>query len=229
MKSRSFTLIELLVVIAIIAILAAVLLPALNSAREKARSISCCNQMKQIGTAVIMYAGENQDGIPLSGRTTFGGSQVWNLLLGQYLSFKMTPEGYFNSDACRGNALYRCPSDRAPMGGVGSGWDDARLGPAGLSYGFNACLDGYTTGSSGYKLSMIKRPSEINSVTECKTWYNTPEFDWAKFPHRNGKGLNIAWIDGHATSVTWLDWYNQVVKVDVWDKSFRDNWFWNGR
>jgi len=63
-RSRGFTLIELLVVIAIIAILAAILFPVFAQAREKARQTSCLSNEKQIGTAVIMYAQDYDEGMP---------------------------------------------------------------------------------------------------------------------------------------------------------------------
>ena len=59
MKPWGFTLIELLIVIAIIAILAAMLLPILNKAREKARSIGCLHSLGQLGKIFNMYAGDN--------------------------------------------------------------------------------------------------------------------------------------------------------------------------
>ncbi len=66
MKREGFTLIELLVVVAIIAILAAMLLPALSRAREQARRVTCMNNLRQIGLAIIMYANDNDDFLPLN-------------------------------------------------------------------------------------------------------------------------------------------------------------------
>lgn len=75
--SRGFTLIELLVVIAIIAILAAMLLPALGAAKEKGRRIKCMNNLRQVGLAMVMYANDNNDRLPNSG--TAGGGWLWDL------------------------------------------------------------------------------------------------------------------------------------------------------
>lgn len=65
-RFTGFTLVELLVVIGIIALLISILLPALNKARESGRTISCAANMRTIGQAFLMYAGDNQGRLPLA-------------------------------------------------------------------------------------------------------------------------------------------------------------------
>ncbi len=157
-KARAFTLIELLVVIAIIAILAGMLLPALARSREKARQISCANNLKNMGLAAIMYEGDFDKVVPFNGNASGnniwagGGEKIWWNLLDQYI------RQIRNVDS-PSTGVYYCPSSPVKMG-TGIASDIFKR-----SYGHNGMYLGYG-GTQVVSASEVKYPARTLLIME---------------------------------------------------------------
>lgn len=203
---QRFTLIELLIVIAIIAILAAMLLPALNNAREKAHQARCMSNLKQIGHMVVAYSADNHEYL-LPCKEYTGVATNWR----NWITL-LQRSGYFEKFPYEGNKLFWCPSDRViPTGSLAS-W-----GHYGYNYSIGAASAGATDASAvgvngtgtvypGLKIgSRLRNPSQTYFIMDFDPVaisggqplvYRETESHPAGGPkYRHNNGVNILFVD----------------------------------
>ena len=203
MKSSKFTLIELLVVIAIIAIIASMLLPALNKARDKAKSISCKSNLKQLTVCLPLYCSDYNDWLPTICKD--GGNNVepyhwyYNPVLMKYLGA--------NSDTAWSNPLPKmairfCPSET-------EGWGDF-AGNKTVGYAANVYLGwGYY---KRRKINTIKHSTECLAFIDADYYYvsayNTSGAAGTQLNldfTRHNNFINLSYLDGHVGSRSRLE------------------------
>lgn len=227
-RVTGFTLIELLVVVAIIAILAAMLLPALSRARENGKRAQCLGNLKQLGLAMSMYTGDNNERFPLNvSASSWGDQSTWTIR-----NDPRYPSGNWMTDNGAGAAwyyvswmdlifpyvnslgAYKCPSAYVYSTPTWP-WYMAAM----PHYGYSCTVGGAYRAWTGLPgiyvnaaLSEIRNPSQVILCLDCQSAYGTyanPNDAALRlgspvptdFLNNHRGAINVVYVDGHAATV----------------------------
>lgn len=202
---RSFTLIELLVVIAIISMLTALLLPAIQNAKESSKRLKCQSNLHQIGVAIEMYINEHENYLPLAHTLSTEDSPIPGDAEALFLQDQLrTYLSGANVGMGTNSAVFICPS-------VKMGWvlstnprNDYRY-----NYWF---ANGWNIPQSGRKADSLTRNTAAALVLDM-AW---PDWSVTDMPH---KGVNVLYADGHVTYLK-SEAFTLAIAGDEWSGSF---------
>ena len=237
MKKHTFTLIELLVVIAIFAILAAMLLPALAKAREKAEQITCTNNLKQIGLSTRMYGNDFKDWLIPTDRNgganpegSAGMPPIWGAFMAQH-GYLSTPYNPDTDETAPNVPELNCPSaDRECTITSHNTYSYGMTGSAGLWL--------HKTGRwRMMRRSRFQRPSETMELTchEPGWWRHSASFilydleynenghtittdKISQYGRHPGGMITVAYLDSHVASINPLSVPHVRTKTNFWGK-----------